>query len=154
MASPSSADPEVAARVWLAMRAFVAAHDRRRDLQKALDLGRGLGRVKVLVLLTDGPMTLRGIAEANGVDAPYATVIVDKLVSRGLVERTAHPDDNRRKLVKLTAAGREAAALAEQILAEPPAALRALAAGDLALLEEVLTRLVAAPANAPAPGSD
>jgi DNA-binding MarR family transcriptional regulator len=154
MASPSSADPEVAARVWLAMRAFVAAHDRRRDLQKALDLGRGLGRVKVLVLLTDGPMTLRGIAEANGVDAPYATVIVDKLVSRGLVERTAHPDDNRRKLVKLTAAGHEAAALAEQILAEPPAELRALAAGDLALLEEVLTRLVAAPANAPAPGSD
>jgi DNA-binding MarR family transcriptional regulator len=154
MASPSSADPEVAARVWLAMRAFVAAHDRRRDLQKALDLGRGLGRVKVLVLLTDGPMTLRDIAEANGVDAPYATVIVDKLVSRGLVERTAHPDDNRRKLVKLTAAGREAAALAEQILAEPPAELRALAAGDLALLEEVLTRLVAAPANAPAPGAD
>jgi DNA-binding MarR family transcriptional regulator len=154
MASPSSADPEVAARVWLAMRAFVAAHDRRRELQKALDLGRGLGRVKVLVLLTEGPMTLRGIAEANGVDAPYATVIVDKLVSRGLVERTAHPDDNRRKLVKLTAAGREAAALAEQILAEPPPALRALAAGDLALLEDVLTRLAAAPANAPAPGGD
>jgi DNA-binding MarR family transcriptional regulator len=154
MASPSSADPEVAARVWLAMRAFVAAHDRRRDLQKALDLGRGLGRVKVLVLLTDGPMTLRDIAEANGVDAPYATVIVDKLVSRGLVERTAHPDDNRRKLVRLTAAGREAAALAEQILAEPPAELRALAAGDLALLEDVLTRLVAAPANEPAPGGD
>jgi DNA-binding MarR family transcriptional regulator len=75
-------------------------------------------------------------------------------VSRGLVERTAHPDDNRRKLVKLTAAGREAAALAEQILAEPPPALRALAAGDLALLEDVLTRLAAAPANAPAPGGD
>ena len=64
-------------------------------------------------------------------------------MSRGLVERTAHPDDNRRKLVKLTAAGREAAAPAEQILAEPPPALRALAAGDLALLEDVLTRLVA-----------
>jgi hypothetical protein len=47
-------------------------------------------------------------------------VIVDKLAVRGLVERTAHPDDNRRKLVKLTAAGREAAALAGQILAEPP----------------------------------
>jgi DNA-binding MarR family transcriptional regulator len=134
------------------MRAFVAAHDRRRELQKALGLGRGLGRVKVLVLLTDGPMTLRDIAEANGVDAPYTTVIVDQLVSRGLVQRTAHPDDNRRKLVTLTAVGREAAALAEQILAEPPAELRALAASDLALLEDVLTRLVAAPTNAPAPG--
>jgi len=122
-----SAHPEAAARVWSAMHAFVAAHDRRRELQEALDLGRGLGRVKVLVLLTGGPMTLRDIADANGVDAPYATVIVDKLVSRGLVERTAHPDDLRRKLVKLTPSGRDAAALAGQILAEPPAALLALA---------------------------
>ncbi len=151
MASPSSAHPEVAARVWSAMHSFVAAQDRRRELQEALDLGRGLGRVKVLVLLTDGPMTLRDIAEANGVDAPYATVIVDKLVSRGLVERTAHPDDLRRKLVKLTASGQDAAALAGQILAEPPAALLALAPGDLAHLDDVLTRLVAAVANAPAP---
>jgi DNA-binding MarR family transcriptional regulator len=145
MASGSSAQTELAARVWSAMQAFVGAQDRRRDLQEALDLGRGLGRVKALVLLSDGPMTLRDIAEANGVDAPYATVIVDKLVSRGLVERTAHPDDLRRKLVKLTAAGHEAAALAEQILAEPPAALVALAPADLALLDEVLTRVVANP---------
>ena len=90
---------EVAARVWSALQAFVAAHDRRARTPRALDLGRGLGRVKVLVLLHGGPLTLREIAEANAVDAPYATVIVDKLVSRGLVERTAHPDDNRRKLV-------------------------------------------------------
>ena len=79
-------------------------------------------------------MTLRDIAEATGVDAPYATVIVDKLVSRGLVERTAHPDDNRRKLVKLTASGREAAALAEQILAEPSPATRSSV--DIALLND------------------
>jgi hypothetical protein len=32
-------------------------------------------------------MTLRGIVEAHGVDAPYASVIVGTLVSRGLVER-------------------------------------------------------------------
>jgi DNA-binding MarR family transcriptional regulator len=151
MAKPSSAHPEAAARVWSAMHAFVAAHDRRRELQEALDLGRGLGRVKVLMLLTGGPMTLRDIADANGVDAPYATVIVDKLVSRGLVERTAHPDDLRRKLVKLTPSGRDAAALAGQILAEPPAALLALAPEELALLDDALTRLAAV--NAPAPGS-
>lgn len=154
MASASSARTEVAARVWSAMQEFVAGQDRRRELQEALDLGRGLGRVKVLVLLTNGPMTLRDIAEANGVDAPYATVIVDKLVSRGLVERTGHPDDNRRKLVKLTAAGREAAALAERILAEPPAALVALAPADLNFLDEVLTRLVPAMANVPTPNGD
>lgn len=144
MTKASSAQTERAARVWSAMQAFATANDRRRELQETLDLGRGLGRVKVLVQLTDGPVTLRDIAEANGVDAPYATVIVDKLVSRGLVERTAHPDDLRRKLVKLTAAGQDAAVLAEQILAQPPAELVALAPGDLAVLEEVLTRLVPA----------
>ena len=38
--------------VWSAMQAFVAANDRRREMQEALDLGRGLGRVKLLVQLT------------------------------------------------------------------------------------------------------
>jgi DNA-binding MarR family transcriptional regulator len=141
MTSPRPVHAEAAVRAWSALHAFVMAHDRRRELQEALDLGRGVGRVKVLVLLADGPKTLRDIAEATGVDAPYATVIVDKLVSRGLAERTVHPDDLRRKLVTLTAAGRDAAELAEEILAEPPAALLALAPADLAVLDDVLTRL-------------
>ena len=138
-ASPPPA--ELAARVWSALQAFVDAQDRRRGLREALDLGRGLGRVTVLLELTRRPMTLRDIAEANGVDAPYATVIVDKLESRGLVQRTAHPDDHRRKLVVLTAAGRAAAELAGRILAEPPAELAALSPGDLACLDEILARL-------------
>ena len=70
------------------------------------------------------------------------------------MERTAHPDDNRRKLVQLTASGREAAVLAGQILAEPPAALLALPPADVALLGDMLTRLVRADVNAPAPGGD
>jgi DNA-binding MarR family transcriptional regulator len=132
---------EIAARVWSAMQAFVAAQDRREELREALDLGRGLGRVRVLRMLTRGPLTLRDIAEANGVDAPYATVIVDKLENRGLVQRTADPGDHRRKFVTLTEAGRDAAALAERILAEPPAALVALAREDLARLHQILERL-------------
>jgi DNA-binding MarR family transcriptional regulator len=149
MATVSPPPAEIAGRVWSAMQAFVAAQDRRAELREALDLGRGLGRVKVLRMLTRGPVTLRDIAEANGVDAPYATVIVDKLAGRGLVERIAHPDDNRRKLVRLTAAGAEAAALAERILAEPPAPLLALPPADLACLDEILARLD--PDAAPAP---
>jgi DNA-binding MarR family transcriptional regulator len=139
--SSETASPATAARVWSALQAFVAAQDRRQELRDALDIGRGLGRVTALLALTGGPMTLRDIAEANGVDAPYATVIVDKLEGRGLVRRTAHPDDNRRKLVILTDAGRDAAALAARILAEPPAALAALPPADLARLDEILARL-------------
>lgn len=132
---------ELAARVWTAMQAFVTAHDQRKTMQDALDLGRGLGRVKLLLALADGPLTHRQIAEANELDAPYVTLIVDKLVERGLVARTAHPDDNRRKLVALTPAGRDAAALALRILADPPAPLAALPREDLAVLDRVLTEL-------------
>jgi len=130
-----------AIRVWSALYDYVNAQDRRRELQEALGLGGGFGRVKVLLHLEQGPMTLRDIAEANGMDAPYATVICDKLVEKGLVIRTPHPDDNRRKLVSLTETGRETAQLAKRILGEPPESLSALTSGDLAALEELLTRL-------------
>jgi DNA-binding MarR family transcriptional regulator len=137
--SPPSA--ETAARVWATMQAFVTSQDRRQELREAFDFGRGLGRVTLLLKLTDGPMTLREIAESQGVDAPYATVIVDKLVSRGLAQRTPHPEDNRRKLVTLTDAGWDAASLAQDIMARPPAALAGLPPGDLAALERILARL-------------
>jgi DNA-binding MarR family transcriptional regulator len=125
------------------MLAYVKANDRNRELQEALGLGRGTGRVKVLLMLLNGPATLRDIATANETDAPYTTVIVDKLESLGLAERTAHPDDNRRKLVKITEAGQEAAEHARRIFFEPPAELAGLPPADLNLLDEVMTRLTA-----------
>ena len=75
-------------RVWQELRAFVLAHDHREELRETLGLGRGMGRIKVLMRLTEGPLTLRDIAEFTGVDAPYATLIVDSLEARKLVERT------------------------------------------------------------------
>ena len=130
-----------AVRVWSALYDYVNAQDRRRELQAALGLGGGFGRVKVLLHLEEGPMTLRDIAEANGLDAPYATVICDKLVQKGFVVRTPHPDDNRRKLVTLTQRGHETARRARRLLGEPPLSLTALPASDLAVMEELLTRL-------------
>jgi DNA-binding MarR family transcriptional regulator len=141
--SAPSRENDVATRVWTALKQFVDANEPRRELQEILGLGRGFGRVKLLLLLVDSPLTLRDIAEARGIDAPYATVIVDKLEGLGLVERTAHPDDHRRKLVQLTPAGREAARLAARVLAEPPRALASLPSGDLAHLEDILTRITA-----------
>jgi DNA-binding MarR family transcriptional regulator len=136
-------DTNQTVRVWSALYDYVNAQDRRRDLQAALGLGGGFGRVKVLLHLEQGPMTLRDIADANGLDAPYATVICDKLVEKGFVLRTPHPDDRRRKLVSLTEKGRETAHLARKILGEPPESLTALSASDLAVLEELLARLTA-----------
>lgn len=142
MTESTSTPDELATRVWSAMQTFVTVHDRRRQLQEVIGLGWGKGRVKLLLQLRDGPLTLSEIAEANGVDAPYATIIVDKLASLGYVERTAHPDDHRRKLVQLTNTGQEAAKLAGRIIAEPPLALATLAPKDLEDLEKVMRRLV------------
>jgi DNA-binding MarR family transcriptional regulator len=142
MTTRPATPPDTASRVWTALHEFVAGQDRRRALRAALDLGPG--KVEVLIKLADGPMTLREIARAADIDAPAATVGVDKLEARGLVHRTSHPDDNRRKLVHLTDAGHDAARRAQAILAEPPAELASLDSEDLARLDEILTRLRAA----------
>ncbi|HUX70925.1 MAG TPA: MarR family transcriptional regulator, partial [Cellulomonadaceae bacterium] len=86
--SAVSADAQQA---WALMYRFVEAHNRRRELADALGFRLGAGRGRVLVQLREGPMTLSQLAARTGVDAPYATLIVDQLEARGLVERSPHP---------------------------------------------------------------
>jgi DNA-binding MarR family transcriptional regulator len=136
----NTADPVRTA--WTLMQRFVDAHNRRGELAEALGFRLGGGRGKILFQLRDGPATLRQLAQANGVDAPYATLIVDKLEAHGLVERRPHPDDRRRKLVALTATGRDAIATADAILLRPPASVGNLSADDLGQLTAILTRLL------------
>ncbi|MCU1640533.1 MAG: putative MarR-family transcriptional regulator [Nocardia sp.] len=136
-------------QAWALMHRFVEAHNRRGELSEALGFRLGGGRGKILFQLRDGPRTLGQLAEANGVDAPYATLIVDKLEAHGLVERRPHPDDRRRKLVTLTAAGHNAIATADTILLRPPPAIRSLPAEDLERLTEILTRLLEVDAAEP-----
>jgi DNA-binding MarR family transcriptional regulator len=88
-------------------------------------------------------MTLREIAQAGDADPSAATVAVDRLERRGLVRRGPHPEDNRRKLVHLTDAGRRAAATARRILTDPPPALAALNADDLTALTRIFATLKA-----------
>jgi DNA-binding MarR family transcriptional regulator len=139
-----SADP--VQQAWALMQQFVEAHHRRGELAEALGFRLGGGRGKILFQLRDGPATLSQLAQANGVDAPYATLIVDKLEEHGLVERRPHPDDRRRKLVTLTAAGHKAIATADEILLRPPPAMKTLPADDLRQLTDLLTRLLDADA--------
>lgn len=142
----STTPQEAAQQAWTLMRRFVEAHNRHGELADALGFRLGGGRGKILFQLRDGPLTLGQLAAANDVDAPYATLIVDKLEAHGLVERRPHPDDRRRKLVTLTAAGRDAIATADAILLRPPHAVATLTADDLAQLAELCTRLLDADA--------
>jgi DNA-binding MarR family transcriptional regulator len=60
-----------------------------------------------------GPVDHRRLACALHVTPPTLSALVDAVAERGLVERRAHPDDRRRRLVALTPAG-------EARLAETP----------------------------------
>ena len=80
---------------------------------------------RVLVRLSQGPSGASGLASGLAVSRPSLTAVVDGLVARGLVERSADPSDRRRVGHHLTTAG-----------------TRALEAGDKALeerLREVLS---------------
>lgn len=140
MGTRSTTPRDTASRVWIALHEFVAEQDRRHALRSALDLGPA--KVEALITLLSGPMNLREIARALQIDPPAASVGVDQLEARGLVRRTPHPDDKRRKLVHLTDAGRAAARRGQAILDEPPAELTQLDPDDLALLDSLLARLL------------
>jgi DNA-binding MarR family transcriptional regulator len=132
-------DADLARRAWRAMSDVILDHDRKVAVSEAL--GMSWTRVLALRRLAAQPLTLRALAERLTADPPYVTLMVDDLEKRGLVQRLPHPEDRRAKLVQLTAAGHEAAARADAILDEPPAALRDVPAKDLAALLRVLERL-------------
>jgi DNA-binding MarR family transcriptional regulator len=132
-----------AQRIWVGMRTLVLdVEDRRREVAEALSMS--FVRSKALRKLLEGPVTMRGLAEKLGTDPPYTTLIVDDLERQGLVERNVNPDDRRSKLVTVTEAGRAAAQAAERILDRPPVRLVGLPAGDLAALDRIVARLLAA----------
>ncbi|MEU1349936.1 MarR family winged helix-turn-helix transcriptional regulator [Streptomyces sp. NPDC005775] len=53
----------------------------------------------------DGPMTTADVAHERGVSHQSAAKSVKELLARGLVRTEAHPDDGRKLLLHLTAAG-------------------------------------------------
>jgi DNA-binding MarR family transcriptional regulator len=142
-ADDMGAEHHSAAHAWRAMRTLVFdLHDRRSQVSEALELS--FIRVKALGRLVRGPLTMRELAGQLAIDAPYTTVVVDDLERRGLVRRSTSSDDRRVKIVTITEAGTRAAGIADKILSEPPPALAALRPAELAELNQILSRLIAA----------
>jgi DNA-binding MarR family transcriptional regulator len=143
---PAAESADLAASTWAIMSDFVRGFDPTEELRRTLALGRGSGRVKTLLGLADGPLSVAQLAQAAGTDAPYTTLIVNELQALGLVSRTGDEHDRRRKLVSLTERGREAVDTAQGIITRPPDALRALSEEDLVHLRDILERLTSAAA--------
>ena len=78
-----------------------------RQLARAMDdEGCTVEDSRILVLLADGRgHTMTEVAEFALVPAPSVTRLIDRMVTDGLVHRTAAPTDRRRVLVHLTPRG-------------------------------------------------
>ena len=60
----------------------------------------------LVVLASKGPQGVASLAEAVAVTPPTASRLVDRLVRKGLVSRTADPHDRRQVRIGLTGVGR------------------------------------------------
>lgn len=130
----AQADP--ARRAWAAMCDLVLDNERRREVSDAL--GLSFSRVRALRRIARAPITMGELAGTLGIDAPYATLVVDDLEGQGLVERRPHPTDRRVRLVAATGRGTAAAGRAHEILDRPPAGLSRLAPAELETLATIL----------------
>ncbi|QNK80166.1 MarR family winged helix-turn-helix transcriptional regulator [Nakamurella sp. PAMC28650] len=126
---------------WQTVRDVVMEHLALRRAEVHARLGLSFTRVKALGRLAGGRLSMGELAAALDTDPPYTSVIVDDLVQRQLVVRSADPDDRRRKLVGLTAAGAEYASTAESILGQPPEGFASLGAAELGALTAAFRRL-------------
>ncbi|WP_200946097.1 MarR family transcriptional regulator [Rhodanobacter sp. Root561] len=139
-AVPKQNDSDV---IWQTLVAWVM--DSRGDWRRKVTDATGLpfSRIRALKRLGAGPMTLKDLADAMSTDAPAATVAINDLESRGLVERYPHPENRRAKLVSLTAAGRSVMATTRRVVEATPPALQDLSATDIKTLRRILDKVAA-----------
>ena len=107
------------------------------------ELGLTFAQAHALRLLDpESPLPMSALAERLLCDASNVTGIADRLEARGLVERRAGEGDRRVKTLALTPAGSELRDRVHELMAEPPAAILALAPADQRALRDILRRAV------------
>lgn len=92
--------PAVAELIAQCGRSFdrVAALTKAKD-SEWLSLDLGMGQLKAMMVLAQQQLTVGGLARAMNLSEPAASLLVDKLVTRGLAGRRTDPADRRRTLV-------------------------------------------------------
>lgn len=87
-----------------------------------------------------GTMTMSELAGHLGCDASNVTSIVDKLQTRGYVERRSSEQDRRVKSLVMTAQGTDLYRAARERMHQPPPAISNLAVDDQEALCAILKR--------------
>lgn len=90
---------ELMQRVWNQMRTL--SPPAQSDVELSFTQGRAV------VILSQGQKRMGEVASLLGISLSSATKVIDRLVSKGLVKRSADPDDRRLVLCALTKAGQK-----------------------------------------------
>jgi DNA-binding MarR family transcriptional regulator len=113
-------------QAWQLMIEFFQAQ--RHHFEKAaaaFDLTK-LQAQALHILAYDGPRSMSELAQTLACDASNVTGLIDRLETRGLVERRSVPRDRRMRMLALTAAGARLHHRLRERIAEPPPAINAL----------------------------
>ncbi|WP_433133748.1 MarR family winged helix-turn-helix transcriptional regulator [Micromonospora sp. CA-240977] len=95
-------------------------------------------------LAADDTLSQQDVSRLLGIDPNVLVGVIDELEKQGLAERRRNPQDRRRHVVALTAAGRQVLRDGAALLDEAEAAFFAeVPAAELAVLHEVAARLLA-----------
>lgn len=146
--APGHGSPRLAVETWESLFRAQVTVMRRLQTDPVWD-GLTLREYDVLFSLTKGPdegMRLRDLNVYILLSQPSLSRMVDRLATRGLVERTSAPDDARGTLVRLTRAGRDLQRTTGRAHARAIATYvgGALDDDELATLGDLLERLRAA----------
>jgi len=131
-----------ARKAWTLLLEMLVAE---RSRLPVIASGLGLSEAQCLLLQRldpRAPLAMCRVAEALDCDPSNVTGMVDRLESRGLVERRADPRDRRVKQLVLTDKGEELRKRLVAALSEPPSAIEALSAADQRTLCAILRRAV------------
>lgn len=129
-------------RAWqLIVKFFFAQREHLPSAEDALDLSPV--QCHVLHLLEpEEPLPMGRLAATLGCDASNVTGLVDRLESRGLVERRPSAGDRRVKVVRLTPAGSRLRAQLLRRITGGSCALSRLSPADQRALVRILETLV------------
>jgi DNA-binding MarR family transcriptional regulator len=128
-----------AGEAWGLLLQLFFTHHRPRliELSNELDLAP---QQMIALKMLDEPRPMSALAEALVCDSSNVTGIIDRLESRGLVERQPSPTDRRVRLLVLTAEGKRVRERIAARMNTPPPPIAALPAKDQRALRDLLRR--------------
>ena len=126
---------ELLTRLWFAQRGHLPALAAEFDLSPV--------QVHVLYLIEPGqPVPMGRLAETMACDASNVTGLVDRLESRGLIERRPSPEDRRVKVLALTSSGTRVRTRLQRRMAAAPEQFKRLSPEEQRALARILERLL------------